>query len=132
MMSRLSTRFRDERGQTMTEFAIVVPLLLMVVFAIIQFGILFNNWLALTDATRTGARKGAVSRRLPDPRGTTEAQVRAAAANLDQATLRVNVDSTWQPGSDVRVTATYPYTLDLFGFDLHNGELSSTTTERVE
>jgi Flp pilus assembly pilin Flp len=36
---------RSDRGQTMVEFALVVPILLMVVFAIIQFGMLYNNYI---------------------------------------------------------------------------------------
>ena len=32
----------------MVEFALVVPILLMVVFAIIQFGMLYNNYITLT------------------------------------------------------------------------------------
>ena len=46
----------------MTEFAIVLPVLVLLVFGVIQFGIAFNNYLALTDAARAGARKAAVSR----------------------------------------------------------------------
>ncbi len=48
----------DETGQTMTEFAIVLPLLVVLLFGIIQFGILFNNYVTLTDAVRSGAREG--------------------------------------------------------------------------
>ena len=51
----------------MVEFALVVPILLLVVFAIIQFGMLYNNYITLTDATRVGARKGAVSRTAANP-----------------------------------------------------------------
>ena len=49
----------------MVEFAIVLPILLMLVFGIIQCGILFNHSLTLTDAVRAGARQAAVSRTLP-------------------------------------------------------------------
>ena len=46
----------------MTEFAIVLPMLAMLLFGIIQFGILYNNYVTVTDAARAGARKAAVSR----------------------------------------------------------------------
>ncbi|MGZ8701377.1 MAG: TadE/TadG family type IV pilus assembly protein, partial [Gaiellaceae bacterium] len=36
----------------MTEFAFVLPILLVLLFGIIQFGIIFNNYVALTDAAR--------------------------------------------------------------------------------
>ncbi len=42
--------------------ALVFPLLLMVMFGIIQCGILFNNWVLLTDAVRAGSRQLAISR----------------------------------------------------------------------
>ena len=48
------------------------------------------------------------------------------------APLNVTVTSTWQPGADVTVTATYPYQIKLLGLPLKSGRLSSTTTERVE
>jgi len=54
----------------MTEFALVLPILALLLFGVIQFGIVFNNYITLTDATRAGARKAAVSRRASDPRGT--------------------------------------------------------------
>jgi Flp pilus assembly protein TadG len=123
---------RSERGQTMAEFAIVLPVLMLVVFAIIQLGILFTNYQALTDAVRAGARVGAVSRFAADPTGATVQKVKDAAADLNPAKLTVAVSSGWSAGGDVTVTATYPYSLNLFGLVVKAGSLSSTTVERVE
>jgi len=53
----LKKTIKDERGQTMTEFAFVLPILLVLLFGIIQFGIIFNNYVALTDAARAASRK---------------------------------------------------------------------------
>ena len=125
-------QLRNERGQTMAEFAIVLPILMLVVFAIIQFGLLFNNFVALTDAVRAGARTASVSRTAADPVGATVARVQSATGDLDQAKLGVTVVSGWQHGDDVTVTATYPYSINLFGLIVQAGSLKSTTTERVE
>ena len=90
---------RSERGQTMVEFALAMPVLCLVLFAIIQFGILFNDYLSLTDATRVGARKGAVSRTAPSPAAVTEAAVRNAASDLSPGSLDVDVIATaWTAG----------------------------------
>jgi hypothetical protein len=116
----------------MTEFALVLPILAFLLFAVIQFGIVFNNYITLTDATRAGARKAAVSRRDPDPRSTCITAIRNSANNLTQAKLKPDCVSSWLPGEDVRVTATYPYSISLLGLFSKSGDLTSTTTERVE
>ena len=116
----------------MTEFALVLPILAFLLFAVIQFGIAFNNYITLTDATRAGARKAAVSRRDADPRGTCIAAIRTSAENLKQSDLQPDCQSTCEPGEDVRVTATYPYSISLLGVFSKSGNLTSTTTERVE
>ncbi len=125
-------RIRSDRGQTTTEFALVLPILALILFAVIQFGITFNNYVALTDATRAGARKAAVGRHEADPHGTAEAAVRASASDLKQAELAVTVTSTFEAGKDVTVRATYPYSISLLGVVVKSGRLASTTTERVE
>lgn len=116
----------------MTEFAIVLPMLALLLFGVIQFGIVFNQYITLTDAVRAGARKGAVGRHLSNPAAATEQTVRTAATDLKAADLQVNVTSSWAQGSDVSVTATYPYGISLLGIIVKSGRLSSTTTERVE
>jgi Flp pilus assembly protein TadG len=123
---------RNQQGQTMTEFALVLPVLALLLFAVIQFGIVFNNYETLTDATRAGARKAAVSRQASNPAAAAETAVRNSATDLKQSNLKVTINSTWQPSADVTVTATYPYKVSLLGLVVKAGNLSSKTTERVE
>jgi Flp pilus assembly protein TadG len=123
---------RNQQGQTMTEFALVLPVLALLLFAVIQFGIVFNNYETLTDATRAGARKAAVSRQASNPAAAAETAVRNSATDLKQSDLKVTINSTWQPSADVTVTATYPYKVSLLGLVVKAGNLSSKTTERVE
>lgn len=124
---------RTERGQAMVETAIVLPLLLIVLLGLIQFGLLFRDYLALVDAVRAGARTAAVSRDSADPAGATRAKVRAAGSDLDQSELDpIIVESTWTQGSEVRVAASYPFEINLLGIVVKRGELQSETRERVE
>jgi Flp pilus assembly protein TadG len=118
----------DENGQTMVELAIVLPVLLVLLIGIIQFGIAFNNYLTLTDAARAGARKAVVTRSA----SACVTQVKTSASDLKQSDLTVDCSSSWQHGEDVTVTATYPYELNVFGVVVVNGRLSTKTTERVE
>lgn len=123
--------FRDQKGQTAAELAIVLPVLMLILFAILQFGIVFKDYLALTDAARAGARKATVSRHESDPETVTKEAVRRAGVDL-RDTLQVSVTSTWKPGEDVTVVATYPFQLSLLGKVVKSGRLETTVTERVE
>lgn len=116
----------------MAEFALVLPLLALLLFGVIQFGIVFNHYITLTDAVRAGARKGAVGRHLSNPEAAVEAQVRTAATDLKSADLDIDVESTWQPGEEVEVEASYPYSISLLGLIVKSGRLHSKTIERVE
>lgn len=110
----------------------MLPILALLLFGIIQLGIVFNHYVTVTDAVRAGARKAAVSRHQSDPVGTSTNAVRSSATNLDQGQLAVTVNSSWQQGSDVTVTASYPYQVSLLGVVVSSGQLTSQTTERVE
>lgn len=52
---------KDENGQSLVEFALVVPVLLLFLLGIVEFGWLFNAKISLTSAAREGARVAAVS-----------------------------------------------------------------------
>ncbi len=102
---------KNERGQTMAELALVLPVLLVLLLGIAQFGVVFNNYVSLTDAVRAGARKGAVSRNLADPAGACRAQVLASAGSLNTTELGRNLSCTYsslQPGADVTVHRRLP------------------------
>jgi Flp pilus assembly protein TadG len=123
---------RVERGQTMVEFTLILPILLVVLFGIIQFGLAFNNYVALTDAVRAGARTASVSRFSTTPVADTTSRVKTASGDLDPSQVNVTVTSTWVHGDDVVVAATYPYSISLFGVVVASGNLTSKATDRVE
>jgi Flp pilus assembly protein TadG len=128
-------RLRDSDGQTLVEFALVLPLLAVLLFGVIQFGIVFNHYLDLTDAVRAGARKAAVSRQTSDPIGRDGVATQAVVNSAGDITIdpnKVTITSSWQPGEDVTVQAAYPYSINLFGWVFASGDLHSKTTERVE
>ena len=125
---------RREDGQAAAELALVLPILCALLLGIAQFGIAFNNYVTLTDATRTGARKAAVARFTGDQGAAAKSAVINAAAGLDTSQLNVTVaDPDWTtPGTTVTVTATYPYSIDILGWTVKSGNLTSTTQERLE
>lgn len=50
---------RDQRGAAMVEAAIVLPVMLIIVIGILEFGLLFGNYSTAVSSTRSGARVGA-------------------------------------------------------------------------
>ena len=62
MRQTTQSRLRRDDGQAFVEFAIVLLPLMLVVFAIAQFGVLFRDYITITDAARVGARAAAVKR----------------------------------------------------------------------
>ncbi len=51
-------RWNSEKGAAVVEFAVVLPLLLVIVFGIVEFGFLMYNQAMITNAAREGARFG--------------------------------------------------------------------------
>jgi len=120
----------------MVEFALVAPILIVLILGIIQFGIVLHDYLTITDAVRVGAREAAVSRTDPGALADVEARVRASASELDQSQLDITItpdnSGAWTSGGDVSVEASYPFDIDLLGFVVFSGDLTSKATERVE
>lgn len=132
----LKRTIKDEQGQTMTEFALILPIVLVLLFGIMQFGVIFNNYVTLTDAARAASRKGAVSRNLTAgaAKAACENTGHAAGGNLKNwgTDFVLTCSSSWTIGSDVTVTATYPYQVSLLGLVVASGQLNTTMKERVE
>ncbi len=61
MKLRVFLRFMfGEEGATAIEFALVLPVLIMILVGTFEFGLAYNNYLAITHAAREGARMAAV------------------------------------------------------------------------
>lgn len=119
----------------MVEFVLVLPALMMILLGIVQFGVVFKEYLTLTDAVREGARKAAVARHQPGSReGYVKQEVVKAASDLGTGFTTSNVDVTtsWAPGTDVVVKASYDFDIDVLGRVVYSSEMTSTATERVE
>jgi Flp pilus assembly protein TadG len=130
---------RNERGQTAVEFALVAPILIVLVLAIIQVGVAFHDYVTITDAARAGARKAIVARLSGGNLTDAQQAVRNSASGLNQAKLGVSVtdptDPTWKTsGSLIVVTATYPYKIDipLLGLTIVNRNLTAVAKEDLE
>jgi Flp pilus assembly protein TadG len=114
-MSHARAHIADERGQALVEFALVLPILALVLFGVIHFGRAFNYWNDETHLTATAARYAAVNRK-PDTASalSLQAQIKAQAdaADLRGSTAQVCIDfpvGTSRPGDPVRVTMSYPF-----------------------
>jgi len=78
-LSGARRRARSERGTAVVEFALVAPLLFLIVFGVIEFGRVLNAYNQLTQLAGQGARAAAVNR---NPDGT---QIAASAGTVDNA-----------------------------------------------
>jgi len=116
-------RAREEDGQAAVELALVLPLLVLLVTAIVQLGIAFNRYVVLTDAVRVAARAAAVAG------GSAGAAQAAAARAADGQPVQVQVQV--RDGA-VTVTASAPWSISVFGLPLRSGTLVSSTTQAVE
>jgi Flp pilus assembly protein TadG len=54
-------RGRGERGGSLVEFALALPILLTIVFGIAEYGVAYNNYVSLRSGVRDGARQGVVA-----------------------------------------------------------------------
>jgi Flp pilus assembly protein TadG len=139
----------------MVEFALTLPMLLLVVTGIMAFGIAFNNYITLTEATSVGARQLTVSRgQTLDPCNTVSSAVYAAAPVLKQANLTFSItlngtgysgtscsgtSTSGAPaemilGTNAVVTVTYPINLNLYGIQVvpAGSVMTATTTEVMQ
>jgi Flp pilus assembly protein TadG len=129
---KIWSRLRREDGQAFVEFAIVLPLLVLLVFGIAQFGLAFRNYLAITDTARVAARAAAVKRTSnPCAAATTSIQNNVSAGQWAQISSRITCTAGPNVGDQVKITIEYPYTIGLPGVSA-SGDLTASATERME
>jgi Flp pilus assembly protein TadG len=118
----------------MVEFALVLPLLMLLVTAIVQFGSAYNQYLQLTDAVRAGARVASVSSAAASgtPACTAVQQAAPSLGLVCGTTITVTPSPDWKSGSSVTVSAHTSYPISVLGIGITSVSLSSSTTERIE
>ena len=120
------TRHQDD-GAAAVEFALVAMLLFTLLFAVIQFGYTFFEYVSVAHAAREGVRWAA----LGADEDTVVARALAASPGLDPSSATITIDN---PASDsVRVQITYVRTVLVPIPDVVlPDEISSTAVQRLE
>lgn len=97
------------RGQALVELAVVMPVVLLVLLAILEFGLMFYAYLTVAHAAREGARTGIVP-------GATDADIRQrvyeAASELPQERVSVSISppqGARYAGDPLTVQVSYRY-----------------------
>ena len=101
---RRRSRRAPRRGQAMAEFALILPLLLILLLGIIQFGFLFATHLGMINGTREGVRYGAT---YPTTDGTTDGAVEDQLWNFGANTGALSQAPGFSEGSLVSRTVDY-------------------------
>lgn len=122
---------KSEKGQSLVEFALVIPLLVMILFGIVDFGRIFHTYLTLDHAGREAARAASI--------GKDDTTIKSVAVN-DASSINLTTDqvsispSTRTSGSDVKITITYPvdFLTPVIGQIIGTFDLKDTTVMRVE
>ena len=145
--SRLARAYglaRRESGQGLVEFALVLPVLMIVIVGIIKVGIVYNNYITLNDSVRAGARVLAIGRgqdvdvcQLAKDRVVLSAKSTLDKNKLYDLGANVSVGScnpgtSMQIGTDATVTASYPCDIKIPFMPTISVVCKASTTERVE
>jgi Flp pilus assembly protein TadG len=94
-----------DRGAAAVEFALLLPMLLLLLFGLIDFGRALNAQITLTQAARVGARMAALGE------ANVASQTQAAATGLSGVTVTVTAcPADSGPSSDASVEVSYPFT----------------------
>lgn len=127
----------EERGVALVEFALVLPILLVLLFGMLDFGRAFNYWIDSTHLANEGARWAVVNKN-PASAGTLQAYIRdqadtnelrsgGTASVPDGLEVCITFPSGATVGNPVRVEASVTYNWLPFLSDQALGGVTSTT-----
>lgn len=125
---------RNENGQALVEFAIILPILLILIMGIVQFGLVLNAYITIENASREGARRGII--------GITDAEIKnliiATSPSLEEKNITLEItpnEGSRKSGDTIKVKIEYNYNLSVpIISNLFNKTitLKSQTSMRIE
>jgi Flp pilus assembly protein TadG len=127
MKRTLRARRSDDHGAALVEMALVLPLLVLMLFGIFEFGRAYNAKITLTHATREAVRVFSVTGDV----AAAEDALLLASDPLDGALLSVAATAC-EEGEPTSVTATYPFSYNIPLFGSATITLTSTAVMRCE
>lgn len=104
---------RRERGAVLVEAALIMPLIILLIFGLVEFSRAYNTKVTVTHAAREGVRELA----LHNDSAAAEAVAINAATTLDPASMTFTSGTCDVNGDPVEFTISYPfhYSIPLFG-----------------
>jgi len=124
----LHKKIHNEKGASSVEFAIILPVLILILFGIFEFGRAYLDYLAITHAAREGARLAAVG-------NYSEAEVRERAYPVSPSSVSIvylSSDGAPRHGDPVEVAVTYDRPLNIPFIAKTTVKLMSKARMRVE
>jgi len=97
---------KSQKGQSMVEFALVIPVLILLLFGILDFGRVFHAYLTIDHAGREAAREASIGK--DDGTIRSVAVNKASSINLAESQVDISPGGTKSSGSQVTITITYP------------------------
>jgi Flp pilus assembly protein TadG len=94
MRRRLFDVASDHTGSVLVEFTLVLPVLLFLILGLAQFGLIFYDYILVTNAAATGAREFSISRLDTTAYSDTVSAINSAATNLSGLTVSLSVNGT--------------------------------------
>jgi Flp pilus assembly protein TadG len=121
---------RNERGQALAEFALVLPLILLFIAGIVEMGRAWNIKQAVTDAAREGARYAVVQDDAIGSEDDVKAKIeeRLALASIESSTIEFAGPFHDPSGGEITVTVSTQHQMGLIGALLEWGGGPSVVT----
>jgi Flp pilus assembly protein TadG len=117
---------RRDHGAALVEFAILLPILVLLIMGMVEFGRGYNAQITLTQASREGVRILAITK---DASQAVTATENVAATSLDITQLTVTTTAC-NSGDPTSLTASYPFTYDIPLWETATITLSATGVMR--
>jgi Flp pilus assembly protein TadG len=113
-------RWRDDRGAVLVEFALIAPVLILLLFGIVEYGLVLNAQLQVTGAARQAARTMAVTGSVASAQSAAIASTAALSPVLTTSNVTFS-EPACTAGSNVTATVAYdkPFITGLFGASIH-------------